>query len=661
MAPTVDGTPAAAAPTPLTVLFVTPSVEGTGGAERSLLAAAPHLAAAGIHLVVVVFAPYETQAEDLRAAGAEVIDVRGAGGRIAIARAVRRLIRERRPDLVHTMLYDADVLGRLAALGTGVPVLSTIAGVPPEATRTDPWRLRLARLIDALTARHAGDHIHAVTPGVAADAVLRLGVRSEQVTVVERGRDPEALGTTSPERRAGVRADLGLADDAQVVVAAGRHYAAKDHRTLVRAVAGLQADHPDLHLVLAGRLGPETPGIEAAVAAAPDPARIHVLGHRDDIADVVAAADVFASSSTTEGAAGAVIEALAIGVPVVTTDVKGLRGQLEHEVEVIKVPIGDPPALGAALVRVLDDADLRAGLVERGRARFERSFQLEANALRLAELSSDVAARRVAGRWGLPAVAGDAHAQAVAQTVDFYDQVAPLYTETVGGLMGVEDELFRRFVPEGASVLDIGVGAGRTSEALAARAGRYLGVDISPGMVEEAQRCFPDLEFQVGDAADLAGIADGAFDVVVFSYNGLDSLRPVEMRMASLAEIHRVLRPGGTFVFSCHNVRALGKPLGRARIERLGLARALVLTTYMAGRQAAKRLVTPAFWHGHGYETDVTHGIPMYGATHRHVDEQMRAAGFTQLVRLGGEFPHRPPAWCEQHWHFAYRSEPSGS
>jgi SAM-dependent methyltransferase len=72
------------------------------------------------------------------------------------------------------------------------------------------------------------------------------------------------------------------------------------------------------------------------------------------------------------------------------------------------------------------------------------------------------------------------------------------------GLMPVEDHLFGRHVPPGSDVLDIGVGGGRTTPALSARAGRYVGIDFAPAMVEACQARFPDLEFAVGDAADLS-------------------------------------------------------------------------------------------------------------------------------------------------------------
>ncbi|MDX2103680.1 MAG: class I SAM-dependent methyltransferase [Alphaproteobacteria bacterium] len=128
----------------------------------------------------------------------------------------------------------------------------------------------------------------------------------------------------------------------------------------------------------------------------------------------------------------------------------------------------------------------------------------------------------------------------------------------------VERQLFQRFAADfGAGlVLDLGVGAGRTTAALAALSGRYHGIDYAPAMVAACQRRFaaqPELMFSHGDARRLDGIADGAAAAVVFSFNGIDSVGPDD-RLAVLAAVRRVLRPGGLFLFSAHNRAFQGIP-----------------------------------------------------------------------------------------------------
>lgn len=110
------------------------------------------------------------------------------------------------------------------------------------------------------------------------------------------------------------------------------------------------------------------------------------------------------------------------------------------------------------------------------------------------------------------------------------------------------------------SMLDIGVGTGRTTTYFAPLVRVYVGMDYAPSMVAECERRFGvepgKREFRTADARDLRDFADDSFDFVLFSYNGIDYISHEE-RIRALAEIARVLRPGGTFVMSAHNLAAL--------------------------------------------------------------------------------------------------------
>jgi ubiquinone/menaquinone biosynthesis C-methylase UbiE len=106
------------------------------------------------------------------------------------------------------------------------------------------------------------------------------------------------------------------------------------------------------------------------------------------------------------------------------------------------------------------------------------------------------------------------------------------------------------------SMLDMGVGAGRTAYTFGAVCGRYVGVDFVPEMVELCRERFGETErarFAVGDARSMAEFADASFDVVLFSFNGIDSI-DYEGRLRALRELRRVVRPDGLFVFSSHSL-----------------------------------------------------------------------------------------------------------
>lgn len=110
----------------------------------------------------------------------------------------------------------------------------------------------------------------------------------------------------------------------------------------------------------------------------------------------------------------------------------------------------------------------------------------------------------------------------------------------------------------GGAILDVGVGGGRTAPALAALAGRYVGIDYSREMIKQCRALYPQLDFRHSDAMNLTDFADDEFDLVFFSANGLDYVTLAE-RLRMIEELRRVLRPGGLFVFSSRNLHRSAK------------------------------------------------------------------------------------------------------
>jgi SAM-dependent methyltransferase len=106
----------------------------------------------------------------------------------------------------------------------------------------------------------------------------------------------------------------------------------------------------------------------------------------------------------------------------------------------------------------------------------------------------------------------------------------------------------------GGRILDLGVGAGRTIPALR-ELGTYVGIEYEPTMVDACRRRYPDAQVELGDARDLGRFPDGHFRLAIFSCNGLGMVGHAD-RLRVLAEVHRVLEPGGVFLFSTHNRRS---------------------------------------------------------------------------------------------------------
>ena len=354
-----------------------------GGAEKSTVTLAAALVERQLDLSIVTLRfSQDGFSDEARRAGVDVRTLR-PGSWLSQVRQLRRMLRSEQPDILHTALFASDQIGRLAAAGLRTSVVSSLVSVPqtlPSPRTMLGWKLRVVRWIDTVTSQLLVEHFHAVTAGVAAEWIDRLHLRTSRVTVVERGRSAGALGRRTPERRERVRNVNGWSSEEFVVVAVGRHEPDKAHVDLIAAFALVRTLHPASRLVIAGRPGSETASIEHAIEANGLAGCVELLGHRDDVADLIATADVLASSSTREGAAGAVIEAMAIGTPIASTRLPGLAGVLEGDRNSLTVAPRDVQQLAAAIARVLSEPALADHLSAQAADDYERRFTLDRSA-----------------------------------------------------------------------------------------------------------------------------------------------------------------------------------------------------------------------------------------------------------------------------------------
>lgn len=370
---------------------------GTGGAERSLTDLLPELRARGIEIVIVCLFRRElgVQSEVVGSTEVHFIDAATWRGRIW---SVRGYLRKLGPDLLHTTLFESDVIGRVAAIGTGIPVLSSLVNTSYVSARREvdrqlrKSRMEAARWIDGWTARHLVKQFHAITTAVKEAAVAHLRLSPDRIKVIGRGRDLSRLGEVTPLRRHQVRVSLGLDESDQVLLAIGRHEFQKGHVFLLEALAQLRARRPRLRLLIAGREGNATSQIRAAIESLALEGCVSLLGHRSDIGDLLSAADIFCFPSIYEGFGGAAIEAMAVGTPIVASDLPALREVLEDDA--ILVPAQSANAIVEAINRLLDDPSRAEALADSAKARMTRDFSLTRIADQMAELYREVAAAR---------------------------------------------------------------------------------------------------------------------------------------------------------------------------------------------------------------------------------------------------------------------------
>ena len=280
-----------------------------------------------------------------------------------------RLCRRFRPDVVHTHNPKPGVWGRIAARLAGVPrVVNTVHGL--YATPDDPWPRRAAvyaleRIASAFSDAELLQNVEDLP------VLRRLGVPARKLTVMGNGIDLARFDTrrVPPGTRERLRAEWGAGEDDVVIGAVGRLVAEKGWLELLDAVARLRGAGAPARLVAVGppdgakadAIGPET------FAGADG---VHLLGWRDDVRDLYAAMDVLCLPSWREGFPRAAMEAAAMGLPIVATDVRGCRQVVVDGTTGTLVPARDPAALAAALERLAGDAELRRRY---GRAATERA------------------------------------------------------------------------------------------------------------------------------------------------------------------------------------------------------------------------------------------------------------------------------------------------
>ncbi|MEY4371298.1 MAG: hypothetical protein RL219_67 [Actinomycetota bacterium] len=376
-----------AARRPLRVLAVMPTLDASGGAEQSIAALAPLLGRHDIDLHIVVLTGQSGLGACLVGQG---IAVTALGTTLPAARyrhrvlGLRRLIRSVKPDVVHATLHEATIAAAPAVLGTRARLLVTWANTPLEAGEHAglvPLRVWLRHTVEIAATTVTRARFHAVTEGVAQTCRRRYHVSARRVRVAERGRDARRFGPLSPTELAALRGSLNLDPQQRVLLAVGRVAPQKNHLALLEAFDSVADQHPDAVLLIAGEKGSAWGLVSEAAASHRFSNRIHLLGQRDDIPVLLQIASAIVCSSQREGAAGALIEAMASGTPIVSCRLEGLEGVLEHGRNAVVV---ESDQLAAGICSVLDDPGAAHRRADTARSDFEQRFTLERAAESLA-------------------------------------------------------------------------------------------------------------------------------------------------------------------------------------------------------------------------------------------------------------------------------------
>ncbi|KCB31581.1 glycosyltransferase family 4 protein [Bordetella hinzii] len=358
------------APAPSLRILHAEAATGLGGQERRILKEMTAMRERGHH-VELLCQPQARMAARAAELGFTVHQLRMGG----MANLIRGLPRIRR------ILKD----GRFDVLNTHSRIDTLLAGLGARLART-PLVVRtrhLSNRVNSMLAYTWVPHRISTVSNHVRDYLIERGVPAARVETIY-----SPIKLPPPDLQSGLRNELGLSDEDIVICSVAVLRASKGHRELIRALDPLMRADARLHLVIVGSGSPMFETLQALIAELGLQTRIHMLGFRDDVPNIMAGSDIFALPTRKEASGTVFVEAAACGLPVVGLDVGGVSEMLRDGETGMLVPPDDIEALRAALRRLIDDPQLRRSMGRAGKClvRREDRFSLR----RLAERTETV-------------------------------------------------------------------------------------------------------------------------------------------------------------------------------------------------------------------------------------------------------------------------------
>jgi glycosyltransferase involved in cell wall biosynthesis len=294
---------------------------------------------------------------------------------LAAARELYRLLRDLRPDILHTHNPKPGWYGRPAGRAARVPVVvNTVHGL--YALPGDPFAKRaVVYALERVAATCSQAELLQNPEDI--DVLVHLGVPRSRIHLLGNGIDlhrfdPDAFDAGA---RDWARAEMQAPADAVVIGVVGRLVAEKGIAEVLSAAAARRGTTPQLHWALIGPLDPDkADAVDEVSLAQARSEGVAVLGERDDLERLYAGMDLFVLASHREGFPRAAMEAAAMGVPIVATDIRGCRQVVDHGETGCLVPVRDAGALASAVADLAADPADRARMGAAARAKAVREF-----------------------------------------------------------------------------------------------------------------------------------------------------------------------------------------------------------------------------------------------------------------------------------------------
>ncbi len=283
------------------------------------------------------------------------------------------ILRRIRPAVIQTWMYHADLIGGLAGLVVRVPVIWGIRNYSLDPAFVKEGTIRVARLNARLSKRIPQKVV------VCSDGARRqhvgIGYDPGKFVTIPNGYNLDQF-RPAPPARSSLRHELGLDPNAFLIGLVARFDPLKDHQTFIKAAAIFLGQFPDTHFVLCGSgISLENAAIVRWIDAAGVRAKFHLLGFREDVPYIMAGLDINTLSSVGEAFPNVLGEAMACGIPCVTTDV-GDAAEIVGDTGIVVQP-GDPQALARGWDQLIElTVQERVSLGERARERIHSLYDI---------------------------------------------------------------------------------------------------------------------------------------------------------------------------------------------------------------------------------------------------------------------------------------------
>jgi glycosyltransferase involved in cell wall biosynthesis/folate-dependent phosphoribosylglycinamide formyltransferase PurN len=278
-----------------------------------------------------------------------------------------------RPQMVHSVLLYSNFFCRAIRLFNRAPIFieSLVNRTYDESRFRDPKvsnrGLRMVRLADRISQKFGADYFHAVTNDIAIHFAEHTSTPASKLSVVYRGRQARPLPQGAEQYQHG---------QPIIFLTAGRHEYQKGTIHLLRAYKKfLREFSGPSTLLVAGREGAQTPALEKFITENNLKESVQLMGHRDQLMELMAACDVFVLPSLFEGIGGVLIEAESVGLPIICSNLDGLKEVVCENENALLVEVGDEERLKEAMLKMANDHDLRLRFGKRSKEIFLDRFE----------------------------------------------------------------------------------------------------------------------------------------------------------------------------------------------------------------------------------------------------------------------------------------------